>query len=249
MVKSRNSLLSSILRVGFIFFVAVLFLLVVFSAIMLITIRGKEVEAPDVVGKSFIEAVQILNKHRLGTPIIEGEKYSGDVPQGYVIEQRPEPGHKVKVGREIKVFVSKGAEAGIVPRIVGQTISEAQIALQALGLEIGSIVRIHSDDFPQEGIIIAHTPPPNAAVQKGTKVNLLLSLGPFLLQLVMPDIRGMKLQDAEELLKSRGLKLGLVEREFSLEVEEADIILEQTPQPNDRIKRGTSVNVIVSSLE
>ena len=248
MARTSESTISSILRVMIIFTVAVIFLLIAFFIILQFTIRGEVVEVPNVIGKSFVDATQILNKSELATPKIEGEKYSGEIPKGYVVEQRPSPGSKVKKGRQIKVFLSKGAEAGIVPRVIGKTITEAQMDFDARGLEVGLIVHIHSDDFPQEGTIIAHTPPPNAAVQKGTKVSLLVSLGPHYKQLTMPDISGMKLEKAVEFLKSRGFKLGTVSRQFSNEVYEADIILEQDPQPGTRIKSGTIVNVIVSSI-
>ncbi len=247
MAKSSESMISSILRIMIIFTIAVIFLLIAFFIILRFTIKGEVVEVPNVIGKSFVDATQILNKSDLATPKIEGEKYSGEIPKGYVVDQRPSPGSKVKKGRQIKVFLSKGAEAGIVPRVIGKTISEAQIDLNTRGLEIGLIVRIHSDDFPQEGTIIAHTPPPNAAVQKGTRVNLLVSLGPYYRQLTMPDISGMKLDKAVEFLKSRGFKLGTVSKQFSNEVYEADVILEQDPQPGTRVRSATIVNVIVSS--
>lgn len=248
MAKSSESKISSILRVMIIFTLAVIFLLIVFFIILQFTIKGEIVEVPDVIGKSFVDATQILNKNDLATPKIEGEKYSGEIPKGYVVDQRPSPGSKVKKGRQIKVFLSKGAEAGIVPRVIGKTITEAQMDLTARGLEIGLIVRIHSDDFPQEGTIIAHTPPPNAAVQKGTKVNLLVSLGPYYRQLTMPDISGMKLENAIEFLKSRGFKLGTVGKQVSDEVYESNIILEQDPQPGTRVRSGAVVNVIISSI-
>jgi len=248
MARTKDSLLSSILRVTFIFAAAVVFLLIVFFILMRIAISGNEVAVPNVIGKSLTEASRVLNENRLRSPIIEGYKYSGELPKDYVIEQRPEPGQKVKSGREIKVYLSKGAEAGIVPRVIGKSVLEAQSVLKTSGLEVGYIVRVHSDDFPQEGIVIAHTPAANATVQRGSKVNLLVSLGPYYVLTTVPDLRGMKLQNAAELLKSSGLRLGQVKRQVSLEVKESGIVLEQNPQPNDRVRKGIEVNVVVSSL-
>ena len=245
---SKQSLLTSILRIMLIFTVSVILLLAVFIIIFRIAIRGDIVEVPDVIGKSFVDAAQILSKNNLETPKIEGEKYSGSIPKGYIVDQRPTPGSKVKMGRQIKVYLSKGAEAGIAPRLIGKTIPEAEMDLQMRGLELGTIVRVHTDDFPKDDLIIAHTPPPNAAVQKGTKVNLLLSLGPYYVQLTMPDLSGMRLDDATGFLKSRGLKLGGVESQFSPGIDEANIIIGQNPQPSEHIRRGILVNVIVSSV-
>lgn len=247
MTENSSSLLSSILKIMAIFLISLVFIFAVLLISLRISIRGKVVVVPDVTGKSLVEATQILRKAGLGQPRIEGEKYSGTIPKGYIVEQRPSPGSRVKSGRQIKIFLSKGAEAGIVPRLVGKTVIEAEAALSTLGLEVGSIVRVHSDDFPQEGIIIAHTPMENASVEKGTKINLLVSLGPYYSRMTMPDIIGMKLSDAIDFLGSRGIRLGTVERQFSAEVDDRDIILDQTPKPGEQIRQGTIVNVVVSS--
>jgi beta-lactam-binding protein with PASTA domain len=86
--KSKNSSLSSVLRTMVIFTVAVVLLLAAFFIILRFFIKGRTVEVPNVVGKSFVEATQILNKSHLGTPIIEGEKYNAGMPENYVVEQR-----------------------------------------------------------------------------------------------------------------------------------------------------------------
>lgn len=247
MARARRSLLSDILKVAFIFLAAVILLLVVSFLLLRFVIKGNEMDAPNVIGRSFVEASKILSERGLPTPRIEGYKYSADLPKDYVVEQRPVPNQKMKEGRTIRVFLSRGAEVGTVPRVIGQTVSEAESILKSVGLEVGSVVRIHSDDFPQEETVIAHTPTANVTVQRGSKVNLLVSLGVHSVQLMMPDLRGMKLQGASEMLGSSGLKLGRVTREASPVVEEADIVLEQAPQPNDRVERGASVDVVVSS--
>jgi len=246
--QSKKSSLGPILRVTVVFTIAFVLLIAAFFLVMRFAIKGRIVEVPDVIGKSFLEATQILNKSHLGTPVIEGEKYNVSMPEGYVVEQKPKPGSRVKVGREIKVFISKGTEAGVVPNVIGEVVDDAQPALQALGLEVGTITKIHSDDFPQEGIIIAHTPPPQAKVQKGARVNLLVSMGRPVIIYTMPDLAGMYLEEAVEVIKMRGLRLGLTEKEVSPDINEPDIVINQYPQPGDRVKRGAGVSLTISSL-
>ena len=246
--QSKKSSLGSILRVTLVFTIAFILLLAAFFVITRFAIKGRIVEVPDVIGKSFLEATQILNKSHLGTPVIEGEKYNVSMPEGYVVEQKPKPGNRVKAGREIKVFISKGTEAGIVPNVVGEVIEDAQLSLQALGLEIGTVTKVHSDDFPQEGIIIAHTPPPQAKVQKGTRVNLLISIGRTIVQYTMPNLSGMWLNEAVELIKMRGLRPGLIQKEIDPDVSAPDIVIDQSPQPGYHIKRGATVNIVISSI-
>lgn len=246
--KSKDSALSSVLRVMLIFTISVVILISLFFIVLRISIRGRVVEVPNITGKSFLEATQILNKSHLGTPVIEGEKYNVSMPEGYVVEQKPKPGSRVKTGREIKVFISKGTEAGVVPDVLGETVADAEPVLKSLGLEMGTITRIHSEDYPQEGIIMAHTPPPNAKVQKGIKVNLLVSMGRPYVQLTMPDLSGMYIEDVLELIKIRGFRQGLISKEVSPDVNEPGVVLDQSPQPNDHIRKGATVNITISSI-
>ncbi len=246
MGRANSSLLSDILKVAFIFLAAVIMISVVSFFLLRIAVRGKEVEVPNVIGKSFVEACEILQKRGLHTPLIEGRKYSVNLPKDHVVEQKPVPKQKVKVGRGMKVFLSLGTEAGTVPRVIGQTVSEARSLFESEGLETGSIVRVHSDNFPQAGIIIAHTPPPNITIQRGSKIDLLVSLGTYSVQLAMPDLGGMKLQNALELLEFSGLRKGRITRKASA-VEQPGIVLKQIPQPDDQVERGTIVDIVISS--
>ena len=246
--QSKKSSLGSVLRVTIVFTIAFVLLLLAFFVVMRFAIKGRIVEVPDVVGKSFLEATQILNKSHLGTPVIEGKKYNASMPEGYVVEQKPKPGNRVKIGREIKVFISKGTEAGVVPNVIGEVIDDAQPSLQSLGLEVGTITKVYSDDFPQEGLIIAHTPPPQAKVQKGARVNLLISMGRPIVQYTMPDLSGMWLDEAIELIKMRGLRPGLIQKEVNPDVNAPDIVIDQSPQSGSHIKRGATVNITISSV-
>lgn len=240
-----RSLLTDILKIAFIFLIAVILISVSLYILIVTTIKGNEIEVPNVIGKSFLEAFDILNKNDLRIRKMEVRKHSPGLPENYVVEQRPMPRQKVKTGREISVILSSGAEEGTVPRVIEKFVPEAESILESAGLKIGSVVKIHSEDFPQEGIIIAHTPPPNVTVQRDSKVNLLVSLGPPPTQLTMPDLRGMKLQEASKLLEIDKLKLGSVTRKASSE--EADVVLGHTPQPDQSIDTGAVVDLIVSS--
>jgi serine/threonine-protein kinase len=85
-------------------------------------------------------------------------------------------------------------------------------------------------------------------VQKGMKINLLVSMGKASVKLTMPDLSGMYLEDALELIKVRGLRQGLIEREISPDIYEAGIVLDQTPSPNESVRKGQAINITVSSI-
>ena len=247
MEKSSDSLLVDILKVALIFLLAAAMLSVASFSALRVIVRGKEVEVPNVIGREYTDASKILGEHGLNTVKIEGEKYSATLPKGHVIKQDPIPMKKVKLGRTIKVFLSKGTELGQVPRLTGYPVTDVESRLTSAGLEMGAVVKVHSDDFPQEGIIIAHTPPADVIAEWGAKVNLLVSLGPHSVTLMMPDLRNMDLQKALETLKRSGLKQGRITKETSPAIRKADIVLEHSPQADERVERNTAVDIVVSS--
>jgi hypothetical protein len=65
----------------------------------------------------------------------------------------------------------------------------------------------------------------------------------------MPDLKGMEQQKALETLNQIGLKQGRITREPSPEERKANVVLRQFPPPNDRVKQGAIVDIVVSSGE
>ena len=113
------------------------------------------------------------------------------VPGGYVIETVFENGEST-VGKEVDVFndtitvrVSTGqsVEETAVPNFVGMTEQEAKDALKKAHLGLGTVTEKYSDKV-EAGRIIEQTPEfdssseANNTVSKGTRVDLVISLGP-----------------------------------------------------------------------
>ncbi|MBD3181200.1 PASTA domain-containing protein [Candidatus Poribacteria bacterium] len=247
MPDEKRSLIPDILKISFIFLVSVIVLALVAFFMARFLIKGNQIEVPNVIGKSFIEAFDILSESGLRTQKMDERKYSAELPENYVVEQRPVPGTKVKKGREITIFLSRGTEEGTIPRLIGQPFSEAENILKSVGLKVGSVARIHSDDYPQRGMIIAHTPTPGVTIQRGSEVNLLVSMGPLSAELTMPDLGGKNLDNAVKELESMGLKTGRITRKVSPAINQADVVLEQSPLPNDQVAAGIAVDLVVSS--
>ena len=248
MAKSSGSLILDILKVAFIFLLAVIMLSIAAFFTLRVIVRGKEIETPNVIGREYVDASKILSEQGLNSKIV-GEKYSAKLSRGHVLEQDPVPNKKVKLGRTIKVFLSKGTELGQIPRLVGEPVADVESRLTSLGLEMGEVVKVHSDDFPQKGLIIAHTPPAYATAQRGGKVSLLVSLGPHSVTLMMPDLKGMDMQKALEMLKNSGLKRGNITYEVSPSARKSDVVLEHSPPAGERVERNVAVDMVVSSYD
>ncbi|PYG87386.1 serine/threonine-protein kinase [Ruminiclostridium sufflavum DSM 19573] len=97
-------------------------------------------KVPDVVGKEKREAQNDIKTANLTSSI--AEEYNEDVSADYVIRTEPATGNEVKVGSEVVIYVSKGAQLKTVkvPNLVGKTEAEAEKLLSDSKLVIGKIL-------------------------------------------------------------------------------------------------------------
>jgi F0F1-type ATP synthase assembly protein I len=65
-------------------------------------------------------------------------------------------------------------------------------------------------------------------------------------EVIVPDVTGMKLSQAQKILAERNLKLRVVRWEFSKEVPPEHIIRMESPEPNQRVLEGREVRVVAS---
>ena len=89
--------------------------------------RPKEVQIPNLVGKTVDEAKQILEENNIKY-VEEEPQYSTEYPEGQIISQDPQyvENRKIREETEIKVVVSLGTETTTVPKFVGLTREEAE---------------------------------------------------------------------------------------------------------------------------
>jgi eukaryotic-like serine/threonine-protein kinase len=134
-------------------------------------------QAPDLVGLE-LHAAQFRCKN-LGLVCGSTEvnyRFSGSVPKGYVIGQKPKAGQEVKPGSSIYLTVSLGLEPSriLVPSLVEQTLHDARTLLLEAGLQVGKIVRKETDVFPS-GTVIAQSIRTGEEVSSGTSVDLVIA--------------------------------------------------------------------------
>ncbi len=125
-------------------------------------------EAPNLVGKSFEEAMQDLGATRL----LVGRRASihSDAPKDMVLAQDPAAGRILEGGTEISLLVSDGpaTQTMFMPEIVGLSIDQAERALAPLKVEI--------ERYAVEGVgknldmILAQTPTAGTTVHEGRLV-------------------------------------------------------------------------------
>jgi eukaryotic-like serine/threonine-protein kinase len=182
---------------------------------MRLAIHGREVKVPNLTGLSLADASK--QTRSLGLRLtLENRFYSPNTPPGRILAQSPAPGVTVRREWAVRVTESLGAQQVAIPDLTGQSERTAAINIRRLGLEQGVVAHIPSSGDP--GVVIAQTPPPNAAGVDTPRVSLLLSEPEEAESsadspdaFVMPSLTGLTLAGAAARAAAAGLHIASAE--------------------------------------
>ena len=104
------------------------------------------------------------------------EEFDEKVSEGLIMEQDIQAGTQAERGSYITLICSKGKESIYMANVMLMTEEEACSTILELGLQTGKITRQYSDTI-DEGKVIAQSISANTPVNRGTVVDLTVSLG------------------------------------------------------------------------
>ena len=205
---------------------------------------GTKIEVPDVKGHNESEAHSMLTQ--AGFKKISSEfVYSDTVAEGDVVETTPAAHAQATEDTQIIMKVSKGAEKKTVPNVIGQADADAQNAIIAAGLNVGTVTYDWNDSVP-EGLVVSQSVDGGKKVAAGTSVGLVVSQGPKPPEKVaVPPVTNTTLENAKQLLSSAGLATGNVVYRDDNSVPSGTVI-SCDPGVGSTVEEGTSVNLVVS---
>ncbi|MFS8571903.1 MAG: Stk1 family PASTA domain-containing Ser/Thr kinase [Clostridia bacterium] len=229
--RGRKLLVLSILFISF-------FAGVIWAAQILPDLIFPEVvRVPDIVGLEPAEAKSLLDAVGLRLSPEVTDVYSRDVAAGRIVRQDPEANHMVRMGREVKITVSRGPEYVVVPDVVGLPKIEAQLLITQQKLVMGEIREEYNPNLPPN-TVIAQDPPAQARLEAGSAVDIVVARGSQPQQTVTtPDVRGLPLEEAQARLETAGLVRGQLHPEPHPTAREGDVI-DQNPRPGEVVEVG-----------
>jgi serine/threonine-protein kinase len=178
-----------------------------FAAVaMRVALRAREVQVPDLVGRTVNDASQTLSELGLALRVDDNRRSDPRVPADRIMQQEPPPGVQARRQRTVRVWISAGARSTTVPELVGQTERTARIRAEQDGLDIGPISEFRSPEYPTDAIV-AQQPPPST---RGSSVSLLVNRGEQAATFVMPDLIGVNGDRASGVLRARGFRVTIV---------------------------------------
>ena len=140
--------------------------------IVLTVSKGREV--PDVVGKSYAEAVELLNEKGFKN-ITQLTKDTED-PKDQVLHQSVNPGLMMDVTEPIELTVSLGIVREIMPKVVGMSLEAAKKELDVCGFKTVISNEVESDE--PKGTVVKQSVEPNVDTDVATEITLDVSIGP-----------------------------------------------------------------------
>jgi serine/threonine-protein kinase len=193
---------------------------------------------PDLRGFTIKQAEARLLQSGLGVRIVDSI-YHPDAPLGTIIGQGPLPGQLAIAPDSVRLTVSLGAERRVIPDVSGLSEDRALILLRATGFTVQ--VDSLESDLPV-GLAITTSPQAGAERTIPSDVRLSVSLGPPFL--VMPDLIGLREEDARAILDSLGLIVAQVGERAQLF--NPGEVVDQTPAPGSSIPNGSGVSIVIS---
>ncbi len=196
---------------------------------------------PDLVGMDNIEAQRLLAGLKISiNPVME---YSSKVPEGKVISQSEEAGTELHQGDSVTLTISLGQQMINVPYVIVKSEEEARRLLTDKGLVVS--VSYEFSDTVKKGNVISQSIEANTQVSTGTTIQLVVSSGPSVVMVAVPNLVGKSETEAASTLSGLGL-VGSVSYEYSDTVA-SGYVISQSTAPSTRVEESTAISYVVSS--
>ena len=210
---------------------------------MRFAIRGREVEVPQLMGKTKEEAEEILRSRGLRIKI-SSSRFSSQVAEGKVLEQIPSSGTRLKLDRTVKVLVSLGPQRYAVPNLVGTSLRAAQLTLAQRQLMLGNTLYTHISEG-DASTVVYQSPKPGTQEGSDPSVNIVINLGAPAQYFIMPDLIGKPADLVASRARNEGLRIGKMNYVKYPGVE-SGVVIQQKPQAGYRLSKNEIITLDVS---
>ncbi|WP_028050066.1 PASTA domain-containing protein [Cellulomonas sp. URHD0024] len=200
---------------------------------------GDQVAVPDVVGREVSAAKAAVQETGLvwGTTV---DAADDSVPDGAVISTDPAAATPADEGTIVVATISTGPAAVVVPDVTGKTEQEAVSSLTDAGLTVNPVRSIADTPLYPQGQVAKTDPVAGVSVASGAEIDLWVSTG----NVEVPDVRGMRRQEALDVLNATALAGKTLEVPSD---QPPGTVIDQVEAPGTLVRQGRTINVMVAS--
>ncbi|MBQ9949194.1 MAG: protein kinase [Clostridia bacterium] len=156
---------------------------------------------------------------------LEIRKEASEKTPGYIIDQDPSEGARLKKGATVTVVVSIGSEHVVAPNLYDMTVTEASALLQTYGLGITGIEYVEDENMGA-GLVCRQEPSADSEVKLGTGFTLYVSGKPEKIG-KMPKVSDMSIEKAVETLNEAGFEKIIVRHVADTGTREGNVISQE----------------------
>lgn len=231
----------------------IILILAILLWLRIYTHHGQAITVPDLTALTTEEVGDVTSSRQLRYEVVDSV-FSNELPRGTVLKQNPKANSRVKRNR--KIFLTMNAvnpEMISMPTLVGLSNRQARLALQNAGLVLGDIS--YQPDYARnnvlqqmhDGSVINE----GTEITKGTVIDLVLGMGPSSETTRIPDLIGVGLEAATDMIADYYLNIGAITYDQSMENAEdssAAFIWRQYPEFEEfnRLNMGMEVDIWLS---
>jgi beta-lactam-binding protein with PASTA domain len=214
-------------------------------AVVALLLRQEEVRVPDLVGQDIVNVIDTVLQQGLLLKVDRQEPHP-TLPKNIVVSQSPAPGGSIKKGRQIHVVVSLGPSDTQTLKLVGENFRKADIMIRQAGYSPGMVSKVSSDLVARD-IVIAQAPAAGSPLEKGGAISMLISAGKKAPQYVMPQLTGIKAEEALRIIGRLGLQYRVFTRPSGDDEAGTDrIVVRQVPGAGFPVAADATVDIIVN---
>jgi beta-lactam-binding protein with PASTA domain len=196
------------------------------------------IEMPNVVGERFEKAKAVLADK--GLSVSTSEKKTGEKPPGTVVDQKPEPGTKLKRGDRVELVLAVRPPITKMPNVRGKQIDEARDILSKTGLRISDEKQIKTSER-SPGTVLNQIPEPGVEVEPGKRVVLEVAVKSVI---SVPNVVGVPVEKAKAMLADRGLAVSIRGKQTG--EKPPGTVLYQKPEPGSQLAQQATVNLVIA---
>ena len=197
------------------------------------------VEIPDLTGSEQAQALEDLQN--LGFKVGIENSADASVPAGSVIRTQPPSNTVINPDSLVTIIVSVGPEAFPIPYVLDIETERAIYVVEESGFILGQLLEVNDESIPR-GFVISQNPVAGTKMSPGTKVDLVVSKGPSLIEI--SDLSRKSPEDAIQILETLGFEYELIE-EYSEDVE-IGLVSGTLPEAGEIVTPDQLIQVIVS---
>ena len=200
----------------------------------------------DVQYKMLDEVVRLLKSENYRHEVSD-TLYTNKFQVGTIVDQYPKPYTRVKMGRTVRLKIAQPERSVAVPNLIGQSRRSAELELAQTGLLIDTVYMEFNPEYPN-GTIAWQYPKAGDRRKKGMGVQITVSKGmpPNFFQ--VPNLIGLSINQAKELLFKSRLKVGKISYHQDQDLVPYTV-LDQSIKDGTVLDKSTTINLVVSVLD